>query len=248
MTVKYKHYFISRLIFIPENKKVASNFENLLKFGWKETGEVLSETSSSTISEMLLSTVAVYCFRCNPSMLKENSSKSLKYLNLIDRNSLGFPFLFHYLYGQFDTLHHYKNLITIVNTLIYPSIFHCYIAFANFNIGNSDASLYHLQHAALSRPSFFMQARSKTLQGQILLSQEKASAALEILQSVQYKRKEVQLPLCAFLIASAYQQLGKFKHQIDVLNLLANVSYCFYCKSIVIVCYIALISSLFSVY
>lgn len=69
-----------------------------------------------------------------------------------------------------------------------------------------------------------MQARSKTLKGQILLSQEKASEALEILQSIQYKRKEVQLPVCAFQISIAYQKLGKFKYQVDVLNLLLDVS------------------------
>ncbi|XP_034253196.1 uncharacterized protein LOC117652413 [Thrips palmi] len=169
----------------------SSNFEILLKFGWKEIAEFLSETSFTTISETLLSTVAVFCLRCNSDMLNENSSKALQYLNLIDRNSLVLPFIHHYLH-----------------------------ALANFNIGNPDASLYHLQRALMSGTSFLMQARSKTLEGQILLSQEKASVALEILQSVQYKHKEVQLPLCAFLIASAYQKLGKFKHQIDVLNLL----------------------------
>lgn len=175
------------------NTRVSSNCGNLLKFGGTEVASVFSQTCFLTISETLLNIVAMFCFRCNPGKLIENSSKSLSYLNLIDKNSLVFPFMYHYLH-----------------------------AFANFNLGNLDASLYHLQHAAVSSPNFFMQARSKILKGQILLSQEKASAALETLQSVQYKRKEVQLPKCAFLIASAYQKLGKIKEQIDILNLLLN--------------------------
>lgn len=89
-------------LFYVERTNVMSKYEYLMKFGWKEIGEVTSDTSIETISQAILLIVTIFCLRDGSSSLKENSLKSLKYLNLVGKSSLEFPFLFHYLHGEFS--------------------------------------------------------------------------------------------------------------------------------------------------
>lgn len=98
-------------------------------------------------------------------------------------------------------------------------------ALANFNIGNLETCLYHLLQASSSSSNLFMQARASILKGQTLLEQDKAGLALQALFSVEYKHKSIQIPLCPYLIGRAYEKLGKNKQQVEVLNLLLQVSF-----------------------
>lgn len=98
-------------------------------------------------------------------------------------------------------------------------------AFANFNIGNLETCLYHLLQASSSSSNLFLQGRASILKGQTLLEQGKTDLAMQALLSVDYKHKNIQIPLCAYLIGKAYEKLGKNKQQVEVLNLLLQVSF-----------------------
>lgn len=171
--------------------QVVDKLQVLLKFGKQDIGQILNTENHLTVSETLLITIASLSMKVKTKSLRENSERAMMYLNLIEKDELAFPFLYHYMH-----------------------------AFANFHCGNFSTSLYHLQHTIMCSSNSFMQGRSKTLKGQILLLENKPAAALEVLQSVQYKLKDVQIPMCAFLIGKAYGMLGEAKQQAEIFELL----------------------------
>lgn len=177
------------------NDSIDTNFESedLVKFGWLDNGEFLSKANLTVITEAWVIVETLICLREKTDNPKKSNLKALSYLKLVDLDNSNFSALIHYMK-----------------------------AFAHFNNDNLDRSLCHLQQTSFSTSSLFMQSRVNTLKGQIYLLQNKPTTALEALQTVDYKHKEVQIPLSAYLITKAYGKLGKVSQQCKALALLSE--------------------------
>ncbi|KAK3932889.1 putative phospholipid-transporting ATPase IM [Frankliniella fusca] len=167
---------------------------NIVKFSWIDVGEFLSEVKLIAIAEIYVIVMALIYLR---GRTVDKDLQALSYLKLLvppnSEDSENFTALVHYM-----------------------------TALAYFREGSLEKSLYHIQKTSFCMSNIFLQSRLNLLKGQVLYLQNKSASALETLQAVEFKHKEVQIPLCAYLISKVYEKLGKEKQQCEVLDLLAE--------------------------